>query len=159
MSEGSYCQHRALKPADFKWNSPSCGGLHHGGDWATFPGWTACRDMGWSTTHSWAHCPARSPSTRQPEPSVPICPRPSLLWRRGEKCSGDHYLGIKCKPKPNNKKSNQHKVGKHCQPSVMLFCLVSCERVSLALQVRHRWAGFSWLFQGIHVNKALPLAR
>lgn len=158
MSEGSYCQHRALKPADFKWNSPVL--------WRPAP----LRGLSPSPRvdglqghrlepppHSWAHRPARSPSTRHTEPSVPICPRPSLLWRRKKKCSGNHYLGIKCKPKTNNNKSNQHKVGKHCQPSVTLFCLVSCGRVWLALFASDTTG--SWLFQGIHVNKALPFAR
>lgn len=154
MSEGSSCQHRALKPADFKQNSPVL--------W-----WPAPR-RGLSHSHrvdsmqghrlehhpQWAHRPARSPSLRHTEPSVPFCSRPTLLWRREKKISGNHYLGIKCKPK---NKSNQHRVGRHCQPPVTLFCLVSSERVWLALFASD--TSGSWLFQGIHVNKALPFAR
>lgn len=97
---------------------------------------------------TWAGAPPRAkhttqlalPSTRHTEPSVPMCSCPSLLWGRKQQCSGNHYLGIKCKPKTNNNKSNQHKVGKHCQPSVTLFCLVSCEKsVTCTVQVRYHW--------------------
>lgn len=157
MSEGSYCQHRALKPADFKWNSPVL----------------------------WRPAPLRglSPSPRvdglqghrlEPHPQLSTPPSSlslhkahraisshlsssQLALEEEKKCSGNHYLGIKCKPKTNNNKSNQHKVGKRCQPSVTLFCLVSCGRVWLALFASDTTG--SWLFQGIHVNKALPFAR
>lgn len=158
MYEGSYCQHRALKPADFKFNSPVL--------WWPAPlrGLSYSHRVDSMKWHGLEHHPQLStpPSSLSPPQGTqshwfPCVVVPACSGGEKKLCSGNHYLGIKCKPKTNNNKSNQHKVGKHCQPSVTLFCLVSCERVWLAL-FRSDTPG-SWLFHGIHINKALPFAR
>lgn len=160
MYGGNYCQHKALKPADFKlngtvlWCPASFGRLtdSHSVDRGQRRRLEHYRLL--SAPTSQMHCPARAPLRSTHRASRSNLFSFWLAWGRKKRktCSGNHDTEIKKKKKPN-----QHKVGKQSQLVVTLFCLASWERVWI--HCSHHYASGSLLFQVIHINIMLPLAR
>lgn len=160
MYEGNYCQHKALKPADFKLNSVVLWCLHHSGDTAS---------------HGVDGVQQLRPGTPQPPCTTEPIPQLEAPTQHTQARRSQYVLVLACLGKKKNvqiiitleynanqkkkkKKSNQHKVEKQSQLVVTLFRLASRPRVwhSLFTSV------YNWLFLlflGIHITIVLPFAR
>lgn len=129
MYEGNYCQHKALKPADFKLNGAVLWCLRHSGDVASCGvdrvQWPGLEHPGPHSAPTAKHIAQLAGSYT--DPWEPICSCSGLFGKK-KKCLDNHHIGIKWNP-PQKRKSNQHKVGKQSQLVVTLFRLASRPRV------------------------------
>lgn len=157
MHEGGYCQHKALKPADFQLIG-------------TVLGWPATLrrptssprvDRAWwhgQNTTSFTLPPQLTPCLARPLHSAPQAIRSNLFlfqltW--GEKCSDNHSLGIKCEPKKKKRKSNSTKKERNLTQSHS-FALLHARACGT-----HCWRQINWDFAVPcnSINIVLPFAR
>ena len=141
MYEGNYCQHKALKPADFKLNGVVLWCLRHSGD-----------------TASHGVDGVQQPRPGTPQPPCTTEPIPQLAGSYTAHTGPSEPMCSCSGLFRGKKKSNQHKVEKQSQLVVTLFRLASRPRVwhSLFTSV------YNWLFllfHGIHITIVLPFAR
>lgn len=127
MSEGSYCQHKALKPADFKLNGTV---LCWPASLRKLTSSLSVDRVQWPRLecHQCLSVPTAKHILRLALSSTAHRAFKSNMFlfqlARGGGSSENHDLEIKCEPK----KSNRHKGGKQSQPLVTLFWLASRER-------------------------------
>lgn len=149
MYEHNYCQHNALKPADFKWNC--CPTLPRSLAGPCSVDRTYSR-VGWCikccTLSLWPHTPQPQAPSRWPQIQFGNF-LTGFKKKKKKNTSLNHpYVGAKCKKK--KKKSNQHKVGRESQ-SRSLSWLASLGRLwhSLFTSAHH------WVF-AVSCNSCRP---
>lgn len=103
MYEGNYCQHKALKPADFKLNGAVLWCLRHSGDVASCGvdrvQWPGLEHPGPHSAPTAKHIAQLAGSYT--EPWEPICSCSGLFGKK--KCLDNHHIGIKWKPPQKRK--------------------------------------------------------